>query len=118
VKSEWLKSFEDKIARIVCSWTFIISQALFIGVWIFINHHFTSIAWDNSSYNILRLILTIESSFIGSIILMTRQRQNEEDRRVALEDFELDKKMSADIKKLKKMAKRKHKPKQIKKLLS
>jgi uncharacterized membrane protein len=98
-----IKKLEDNIARVIRSWTFIITQAIFIGLWIYLNHHFPSIAWDNKSFDILRLVITIESSFVGSILLMAQHRQAEVDRKVSNEDYELDKEMSVDMAEIKRL---------------
>ncbi|MFX4921913.1 DUF1003 domain-containing protein, partial [Acinetobacter baumannii] len=65
-------------------------------------------AWDDSSYSLLRLVLTIESSFIGSILLMHQHRQSEKDRRIIHQDFVLDILIRKDLKELKPLIKELH----------
>ena len=52
----------DFVAKTIRSWTFVIFQVIFIAVWITINRNNPSIAWDNRSFDILRLVIAIESS--------------------------------------------------------
>ncbi len=72
----------------------------FIGAWIIINRLNPNIAWDNHSFDILRLVLTIEASFIGSILLMNQHYQAEKDRRVIYSDYYLDLQIRQQLKEM------------------
>jgi uncharacterized membrane protein len=82
--------FADVVAGVIRSWFFVFTQMFFIGGWVLINHYLPFIAWDNKSFDILRLVLTIESSFIGSILLMNQHYQSEKDRKVVYSDYYID----------------------------
>jgi uncharacterized membrane protein len=73
---------------------------IFIGAWIIVNRSCPSIAWDNHSFDILRLALTIEGSFIGSILLMNQHYQAEKDRRVIYSDYVLDLQIRQQLKEM------------------
>lgn len=90
----------DIVSAIIRSWAFIICQMLFIAAWIIVNHHFPTIAFDNKSFDILRLVLTIESSFIGSVLLMAQHRQSEKDRKIIYSDYILDRQIYKEVKEM------------------
>lgn len=76
----------DFCARLFRSWGFIVCQLIFIAIWIILNaSHITH--FDNPSYDILKLILVIESSFMGSMILMSHHRQSNMDRKLSYQDY-------------------------------
>lgn len=93
--------FADWTAQIVRSWKFVIAQMVFIAVWIFINHHFPHIAWDDKTFDLLRLVLTIESTFIGSLLLMNQHHQSEKDRKIIYSDYILEHQIYKVVKELK-----------------
>jgi len=99
----------DWVAQIVRSWFFVVCQIIFIAGWIWWVHHFPSTTLDNHSYDILRLILTIESSFIGSIILMSQHRQSERDRRIIYNDYILDHRIYKEVREIRPMVEDIHK---------
>jgi uncharacterized membrane protein len=101
-KATFGERFADRVARIVRSWTFIFVQLLFIAFWIIFNMKFPNLAFDDKSFNILRLVLTIEASFTGSILLMTQHRQSQKDRAIVYSDYVLDSKIYKKVKKLRK----------------
>ena len=77
----------DSISAVIRSWTFVVCQMIFIGAWIVIANHFPALGLDDKSFDILRLVLTIESSFVGSILLMAQNRQSEKDRKMLYTDY-------------------------------
>lgn len=103
-----VEKLDELLAKVVRSWNFIIFQFAFIVVWIGLNHNHPSWAWDDASYSLLRLVLTIESSFIGSILLMHQHRQSEKDRTVIYNDYILDLLIKKDLKEIKPLIKKIH----------
>jgi uncharacterized membrane protein len=73
---------------------------IFIIVWLAYNHFFPSHAFDNPAYDVLRLVLTIEASFIGSVLLMHQHRQAALDRRITLSDYVVELQIQREIKQL------------------
>lgn len=91
------RKFADWVAKIVRSWAFVVCQILFIAGWIAWVHIHPGTAIDNHSYDILRLILTIESSFVGSLLLMNQHHQSEKDRRIIYNDYILDHRIYKEV---------------------
>lgn len=103
------QNFADWVAQIVRSWTFVICQIFFIAAWIVWVHVHPSTTIDNHSYDILRLILTIESSFVGSLLLMNQHHQSEKDRRIIYNDYILDHRIYKEIRDIRPMVEDVHK---------
>jgi uncharacterized membrane protein len=95
------QKFSDFFARLVRSWKFVILQLVFIFFWIFINVNQLFYHWDKYPFDILKLILTIEASFSASMILMSQNRQSEIDRKVLYMEYDMDKNIKKNIKKIK-----------------
>jgi len=72
-------------------------------MWIIINRNNPSIAWDNRSFDILRLVIAIESSFIGSLLLMSQHNASIQDRRIRNNDYYVDLRMWQQIKDIRPM---------------
>ncbi len=70
----------DRIASGMGSWTFIIAQSIFVGVWIilnlvgFINH------WDAYPFIALNLLFSTQAAYAAPIIIMSQNRQAQKDR--------------------------------------
>jgi uncharacterized membrane protein len=78
----------DFITNTVRSWYFVIFQIAFISFWAIINGvKFNHIYWDPYPFDMLKLILTVEASFVGSMILMSQNRKSELDRRIVFHDY-------------------------------
>jgi uncharacterized membrane protein len=76
----------DFCARLVRSWSFVIGQLVFIAVWILLNGlHITH--FDKFPFDTLKLILVVESSFMGSMILMSQNRRSNIDRKLSYQDY-------------------------------
>jgi uncharacterized membrane protein len=103
------QKFADQVAKTIRSWTFVIIQAIFIATWIFINHNNPSIAWDNKSFDILRLVIAIESSFIGSLLLMSQHNTALKDRKVIHNDYYVDLKIWQDVREMRPMIEKMYK---------
>lgn len=93
----------DFISRTLRSWTFIFSQMAFIAIWIAWNHFFPHWRFDDAGYNILRLVLTIEASFTGSVLLMSHHRHSDADRKIMYNDYMLDYQIRQQLKEMRPM---------------
>jgi uncharacterized membrane protein len=91
------QKFADWVAQVVRSWLFVTCQIIFIAGWIFWVHFHPGTTMDDRSFDILRLILTIEGSFVGSILLMNQHRQSEKDRRIIYNDYILDHRIYKEV---------------------
>ncbi|OGR40062.1 MAG: hypothetical protein A2051_01455 [Desulfovibrionales bacterium GWA2_65_9] len=88
----------DAVARIVGGWPFIICQSLLILLWIAANGYLVYQAttnpgyfsvWDPYPYILLNLVLSLESAYAGPIIMMSQNRQDEKDRLMAEQDYQV-----------------------------
>lgn len=95
-----MPNIDEIFTKVIRSWKFILCQLTGISLWMAVNHFIPSIAWDNKSFDILRLVLAIESSFIGSIILMSQHRQSEKDRMIIYKDYILDCQIKKEVKEI------------------
>jgi uncharacterized membrane protein len=77
----------DKVASFGGSWTFIISFAVFLLVWIVWNLLSFTIHFDPAPFILLNLILSFLAGFQAPIILMSQNRQEKRDKQDAIIDF-------------------------------
>lgn len=87
----------DFFAKLVRSWRFVLFQLTLITFWIILNKTKTYV-WDPYPFDMLKLILTIEASFMGSMILMSQNGQSEKDRQIIYDDYVIDQKIRRDQK--------------------
>lgn len=88
----------DKVATFGGSWTFIISFAVFIVIWISINV-FVMIAhpFDPYPFILLNLILSCLAALQAPVIMMSQNRQEEKDRERAKKDYMINLKSELEI---------------------
>lgn len=78
----------DKVAKVMGSWFFIISQTIFVLLWIVLNflglmHH-----WDAYPFILLNLLFSTQAAYAAPIIMMAQNRQSERDRVQAQKDYQ------------------------------
>lgn len=78
----------DKVAQVMGSWLFIITQTFFVVVWMALNfvgfiHH-----WDAYPFILLNLIFSTQAAYAAPIIMMSQNRQGERDRVQAQKDYQ------------------------------
>ncbi len=78
----------DKVARVMGSWAFIISQTVFVMIWMALNfigfmHH-----WDAYPFILLNLLFSTQAAYAAPIIMMSQNRQGERDRIQAQKDYQ------------------------------
>lgn len=97
----------DSVARIVGGWPFIFVQSAIILLWIAANAYLAYQyktnpgffdAWDPYPYILLNLVLSFESAYAGPIIMMSQNRQSENDRLRAKHDYQVNVKAEEEIK--------------------
>lgn len=91
----------DKVAGTLGTWKFIIIQLTVIILWAILNTLPKDKA-DPYPYSFLNLILGIQSAMTGPILLIASNRQEEIDRRRAIENLEIDKISYEDLRKISK----------------
>lgn len=75
----------DAVAACMGSWTFIICQSMFLGVWIWWNS--THASFDPPPFIALNLLLSFEAAYAAPFIMISQNRQAERDRHQADADF-------------------------------
>jgi len=91
----------DKIAAFGGSWTFILSFATFMAVWIILNVVFlTNKSFDPFPFILLNLILSCLAAMQAPIIMMSQNRQETRDRRRAESDYKVNLKAELEIRHL------------------
>ncbi len=78
----------DAVANGMGSWGFIISQTLFVILWMGLNLYGYTHHWDPYPFILLNLLFSTQAAYAAPIIMMAQNRQNERDRAQALEDFQ------------------------------
>lgn len=94
----------DKITRWAGSWTFIISFAAILILWIILNTSWIlfGVAWDPKPFILLNLVLSCLAAFQAPIILMSQNRENERDRQRAEYDYAVNRKAEREIQEIRK----------------
>lgn len=96
IKSTTGQRVSDFFAKLIRSWLFVLCQIIFITIWIIANS-FHIIHFDPWPFDGLKLILTIEASFFGSMILMSQNRISNIDRNIAYQDFIVDRETKKEV---------------------
>ncbi|WP_207671350.1 DUF1003 domain-containing protein [Paenibacillus cymbidii] len=85
-KTGWPDRLADMIASFGGSWTFIVSFAAFMTVWILWNL-FTVLKFDAPPFILLNLMLSMIAAFQAPIILMSQNRQAARDKQESILSF-------------------------------
>jgi uncharacterized membrane protein len=64
--------------------------------------------FDPFPFDILKLILTIEASFMGSMLLMSQHRQSTVDRKIAYQDYVINWSLKKEVDKMVPIVKEDH----------
>jgi uncharacterized membrane protein len=87
----------DKLANLMGSWPFIITQTIIIFLWVGLNLYAYVQHWDPYPFILLNLLFSTQAAYAAPIIMMSQNRQNERDRAQALADFETNQKAEQEI---------------------
>jgi uncharacterized membrane protein len=87
----------DGVAVLVGSWRFIIIQSILLVAWMTINVMAWVQAWDPYPFILLNLVLSFQAAYTAPIIMMSQNRQNDLDRRMAAKDFSINAKAELEI---------------------
>ena len=95
----------DKVANGMGSWNFIISQSVFVVLWMILNivgwmHH-----WDIYPFILLNLLFSTQAAYAAPIIMMAQNRQNERDRIQAQKDYQTNTEAKMEIEALQEILK-------------
>ena len=78
----------DKVANGMGSWAFIISQTIFVILWMVLNFVAWMYHWDVYPFILLNLLFSTQAAYAAPIIMMSQNRQNERDRIQAQKDYQ------------------------------
>ena len=78
----------DKVANGMGSWTFIITQTIFVILWMILNFVGFIYHWDVYPFILLNLLFSTQAAYAAPIIMMSQNRQNERDRLQAQKDYQ------------------------------
>ncbi|MEN6372896.1 MAG: DUF1003 domain-containing protein [Armatimonadota bacterium] len=105
-KSTFGQHVADKVAAIVGSWAFIITQSIFLIAWMVVNTYLVVMiardpnylkAWDPYPFILLNLVLSFQAAYTGPVVMMSQNRQSQRDRLMAEHDFEINMKAEKEI---------------------
>ena len=78
----------DKVASGMGSWTFIITQTIFVIIWMVLNFIGFMYHWDAYPFILLNLLFSTQAAYAAPIIMMSQNRQSERDRVQAQKDYQ------------------------------
>ncbi len=96
----------DRVANVLGSWPFIISQSIILVIWIAVNVYLVTMemvhpgylkAWDPYPFILLNLVLSLQAAYAGPVVMMSQNRLSEKDRVSAQLDFEVNLKAEKEI---------------------
>ncbi len=87
----------DLVASTIGSWRFITVQSTAIVLWISGNVLVGHGAWDPYPFILLNLLLSFQAAYTAPAIMMSQNRQSEQDRRHAENDYEINVKAELEI---------------------
>lgn len=91
----------DKVASVLGSWRFVGVQIVVVFLWAMMNSA-PKTKIDPYPYSFLNLILGLQAALTGPILLIAGNRQEELDRKRAIENLEIDKISQQDLRKISK----------------
>ena len=92
----------DKITKAMGSWIFIITQTVFIAIWIALNLTAWVNRWDPYPFILLNLLFSTQAAYAAPIIMMAQNRQAQRDRLQTRYDLETDRAAKKEIEALQK----------------
>jgi uncharacterized membrane protein len=87
----------DKVADMIGSWPFIITQSMILAVWIALNVTAWINRWDPYPFILLNLMLSFQAAYAGPVIMMSQNRQSAKDRLAAEIDHQVNTKAELGI---------------------
>ncbi len=79
----------DKMATKVGSWAFLIGQSAILTGWVGLNLMPGVPHWDESPFILLNLVFSFASAYTAPVVLMSQNRQSEEDRESANHNYQV-----------------------------
>jgi len=79
----------EHVAKIVGSWPFLISQSVFLVLWMTVNVIAYKFQWDPYPFILLNLLLSTQAAFTAPLIMIAQNRHDELDRDLAVKDHQM-----------------------------
>ncbi|MBF2051661.1 MAG: DUF1003 domain-containing protein [Elainella sp. C42_A2020_010] len=79
----------DKLASKVGSWSFLIGQTTVLAAWVGCNLTPGLPHWDESPFILLNLVFSFASAYTAPVVLMSQNRQSDEDRAHAQQHYQM-----------------------------
>lgn len=80
----------DRVAKVVGSWRFIVTQSILLTIWILVNS-FTQFKFDPYPFILLNLALSFQAAYTAPVIMMSNNRQEHIDRQRSIDIYNLEK---------------------------
>jgi len=87
----------DSVARFGGSWTFIITFAFVLSIYVTINAMLRKSAWDPYPFILLNLFLSMLAAIQAPVIMMSQNRQDSRDRLRSELDYDVNRRAASDI---------------------
>ncbi len=87
----------DKLATVLGSWRFIITQSIILVGWLVLNIISWVQHWDPYPFILMNLFLSLQAAYAAPIIIMSQNRQIAHDRLEAHNDFLVNQKAEEEI---------------------
>jgi uncharacterized membrane protein len=87
----------DSVARFGGSWTFIITFAFVLSIYVTINAMLRRSAWDPYPFILLNLFLSMLAAIQAPVIMMSQNRQDSRDRLRSELDYDVNRRAASDI---------------------
>ena len=87
----------DKVAEVMGSWAFIITQSVILVLWILLNITAYMMHWDPYPFILMNLVLSMQAAYAAPMIMMSQNRQAARDRIEAHNDYLTDVKAEGEI---------------------
>jgi len=89
---------EDKVARSIGSWKFLVFQTVFIAIYVSLNTLTpTQLHFDPFPFTFLNVILSLQAAYTAPILLLSHNRMSEQDRQSTKEILDTVKKLEANL---------------------
>ena len=87
----------DRVANVIGSWHFIITQAAILALWFTLNSVAWFFHWDAYPFILCNLFMSAEAAFATPLVLMSQNRQSAKDRIQADEDYHTNVKAEQEV---------------------
>jgi uncharacterized membrane protein len=87
----------DSVARIVGSWTFVITQSAILIIWVILNVVAWARHWDPYPFILMNLFLSLQAAYTAPVIMMSQNRVAARDRIEAHQDFLINQKAEEEV---------------------